>query len=68
MTGLRIYDFGGELRERAVGLAYRFGITIYDAAYVALAMIRNATLYTADKEVVLKAQLTNVKHLSEMSS
>jgi len=60
------YDFDGELREKAVELAYRFGITIYDAAYVALAVIRNAPLYTADKEVVVKAQLTNVKYLPEI--
>jgi len=44
------YDFEGELREKAVELAYRFGITIYDAAYVALAVIRDASLYTANKE------------------
>ncbi|MEM1976941.1 MAG: type II toxin-antitoxin system VapC family toxin [Nitrososphaerota archaeon] len=61
------YDFDGELREKAVELAYRFGITIYDAAYVALAVIRDAFLYTANKEVVVKAQLTNVKYLSEIS-
>lgn len=64
--GLIIYDFNEKLREEAVELAYRFGITIYDAAYVALAMMQDATLYTADKEVVLKTQLTNVKHLSEI--
>ena len=61
------YDFDGELREKAVELVYRFGITIYDAAYVALAVIRDAFLYTANKEVVVKAQLTNVKYLSEIS-
>ncbi|MEM0329245.1 MAG: type II toxin-antitoxin system VapC family toxin [Nitrososphaerota archaeon] len=61
------YDFEGELREKAVELAYRFGITIYDAAYVALAVIRDASLYTANKEVVVKAQLTNVKYLSEIA-
>ena len=49
-------------------LAQRFGITVYDAAYVALAAIRNATLYTADKEVVMKVSSENVKHLSEVKS
>ena len=42
---ITIYDFKGELASRAVELAYRFGITVYDAAYVALAAIRSATLY-----------------------
>ena len=65
---ITIYDFKGELASRAVELAYRFGITIYDAAYVALAAMRNATLYTADKEVVVKVSSENVKHLSEVKA
>ena len=65
---ITIYDFKGELASRAVELAYRFGITVYDAAYVALAAIRNATLYTADKEVVMKVSSENVKHLSEVKA
>ena len=65
---ITIYDFKGELASRAVELAYRFGITVYDEAYVALAAIRNATLYTADKEVVMKVSSENVKHLSEVKA
>ena len=65
---ITIYDSKGELASRAVELAYRFGITVYDAAYVALAAIRNATLYTADKEVVMKVSSENVKHLSEVKA
>ena len=65
---ITIYDFKGELASRAVELAYRFGITVYAAAYVALAAIRNATLYTADKEVVVKVSSENVKHLSEVKA
>ena len=65
---ITIYDFKGELASRAVELAYRFGITVYDAAYVSLAAIRNATLYTADKEVVMKVSSENVKHLSEVKA
>ena len=60
------YEFKGELLERAVELAYKFGIPLYDAVYVSLAVLQNATLYTADKEVVAKVPLTNVKHLSEV--
>ena len=65
---ITIYDFKGELASRAVELAYRFGITVYDAAYVALAAMRNATLYTPDKEVVVKVSSENVKHLSEVKA
>ena len=65
---ITIYDFKGELASRAVELAYRFGITVYDAAYVALAAIRSAILYTANKEVVVKVSSENVKHLSEVKA
>lgn len=64
--GIKIYDFRGELRENSIELAYRYGITVYDAAYIALAILQNATLYTADKEVVVKIPSPNVKHLSEV--
>lgn len=66
--GIITYDFRGELREKAVELAYRFGITIYDASYVALALLQDAVLYTADKEVVMKTMLANVKHISEVGT
>ena len=65
--GITTYDFRGELQGKSIELAYRFGITVYDAAYVALAILHNATLYTADKEVVTKVLSTSVKHLSEIT-
>ena len=64
--GISLYDFEGQLRDTSIELAYRFGITVYDAAYVALAVIQDAVLYTADKEVVAKTSLENIKHLSEI--
>ena len=63
-----IHEFKGEVASRAVEIAYTYGITVYDAAYVALAMMRDATLYTANKEVVAKVSAENVKHLSEVSN
>ncbi|MEM4220557.1 MAG: type II toxin-antitoxin system VapC family toxin [Candidatus Caldarchaeum sp.] len=65
--GVTTIDFVSELKDKSVETAYRFGITVYDAAYVALALIYDATLFTADEEVVLKTQLPNVKHLSEIN-
>ncbi|MCX8193642.1 MAG: type II toxin-antitoxin system VapC family toxin [Nitrososphaeria archaeon] len=64
--GIKIYDFRGELRDNSIELAYRYGVTVYDAAYIALAILQNATLYTSDKEVVAKIPSPNVKHLSEV--
>ncbi len=65
--GIITYDFRGDLRDKSIEIAYRFGVTIYDASYIALAVLQNATLYTADKEVVAKTTLTSVKHISEVT-
>ncbi|RLG09255.1 MAG: hypothetical protein DRN68_02050 [Thaumarchaeota archaeon] len=42
----------------------RKGITIYDASYVALALIEGINLYTADERLLTKTQgLKITKHL-----
>jgi len=44
----------------------RKGITIYDASYVALALIEEADLYTADEKLLMKTRdLRIVKHLKD---
>ncbi|MEM0482953.1 MAG: type II toxin-antitoxin system VapC family toxin [Nitrososphaerota archaeon] len=62
----RVYDFKGELATNAIETAYEAGITVYDGAYVALAEMEGATLYTADEQVVIKVSTDYVKHLSEI--
>ncbi len=58
----------GEYAEKTVVYAMRKGITIYDAAYVALADILGATLYTADEKLLTKTSNTGfVKHISLFS-
>src|SRR5947209_616322 len=46
-AGLLTVPLFGEYAERTVAIASRFDLTIYDAAYVALADIADCTLYTA---------------------
>jgi predicted nucleic acid-binding protein len=64
---ITLYDFSGDYAEQSLELAYRIGITLYDAAYVALARLRGGVLYTADMELVAKAASGDVRHLSEFS-
>lgn len=52
--GITVYDFEGEYTYKAVETAYAYGLSMYDAAYVALALLYDATLHTADREVVAK--------------
>ena len=51
-AGLLTVPLFGGYAERTVAIASRFDLTIYDAAYVALAEIADCTLYTADEQLV----------------
>ncbi len=62
--GFTLYDLNNELKRRTLQLAHSKNITIYDAAYVALAMYRDTILYTADNELVEKFPDT-VKHIRD---
>ena len=62
---LEIYQFSSQLADETVQAAFQFGITAYDATYVALALIRRGILYTADGDLVAKVSNDAVKHLSE---
>jgi len=62
---LVLHPFEEQLIDAATELAFRFGVTVYDAAYVALAVMRRGVLYTADGEVVARVSSDNVRHLSE---
>ncbi len=54
-----------EVSELAVNFAYKFGITVYDAAYLAIAEKEKAPFYTADEKLLLKIETENVKHIRE---
>lgn len=49
--GIGIEHIGTELIGRTVGIAYSYGVTVYDAAFVALAEQLKADLITVDVEL-----------------
>src|SRR2546428_7033902 len=51
-AGLLTVPLFGEYAERTVAIASRFDLTIYDAAYVALADIADCTLFTAHERLL----------------
>lgn len=55
-----------EWMSQAVMLAYDYGLTVYDASYVALANHLNCLLYTADSKLLQKIKLGSVKHIDQM--
>lgn len=63
---LALHQLSGELAKRAVELAFRKGITVYDASYVALADTLDTVLYTADERLLRKVGMHKlVKHVAE---
>jgi predicted nucleic acid-binding protein len=51
--------------RRAVELAFNYGITFYDATYVALAETEETTLYTADEKLIAKVSSKSVTHIRD---
>jgi len=52
--GFDIWEPRGRVYEEVARTSLRYDISIYDAAYVGLALHLHATLYTADEELVEK--------------
>lgn len=63
--GIELHSLKGKLADRAVEIAVEKGITVYDAAYVALAQELGTVLYTADEELIGKiGDLKILLHIS----
>ncbi len=59
-----LYRLEGEHAAKTVEIAMRKGVTVYDAAYIALAMLLDSSLFTADKRLLRKtSDLNVVKHI-----
>ncbi|MCE4602212.1 MAG: type II toxin-antitoxin system VapC family toxin [Desulfurococcales archaeon] len=55
---ITLYDMEGDYSATTVMVAMRKGLTVYDASYVALAIDKKATLYTADGKTVSRKSPT----------
>ena len=62
---IALYDLVGGVAERAIEIAMRRGVTVYDAAYVALAYELDAVLYTADERLLRRVGRERVAHIAE---
>jgi len=56
------------LLSKANFYAQKYDLTIYDASYIAVAKINNATLITADEKMAKKTNLKFVKTIKESSN
>lgn len=59
----------GEIINSAIELSYKHGVTVYDAIYVALANLIDATFVTADGKLYDKIkELSFVKFIADMKT
>ncbi|MDG6938448.1 MAG: type II toxin-antitoxin system VapC family toxin [Nitrososphaerota archaeon] len=65
---LALHPVLGEMAEVSATAAVDLGITLYDAAYVALAKTMGRKMYTADEKLLAKAaKVKEVTHIEEYS-
>ena len=61
-----LYPLRGNYASRAVEVAFKNDITIYDASYIALAIIRNTQMYTADEKLMRKLKHRYQKYVKSI--
>jgi len=61
-----LYPLRGEYADRVVEVACRNGVTIYDASYIALAVIKNTHMYTADRKLIRRLKPEYQKHVKSI--
>ncbi len=54
----------GELAERCVENSLKYGISIYDSAYLSLGVVRDVPVYTADQGLINKVRHRSLMHIS----
>ena len=63
-----LYPLRGEYAAKTVKTAHKNRVTIYDAAYIALAIMKNTHLYTADIKLIEKLQSKYSRYVKSLES
>ena len=64
-----LYPLKGEYAEKTLEVAFKNDVTVYDASYIALAVIKGTRMYTADEKLMKKLKkgyLKYVKNIKEI--
>ena len=48
---IELYPLEGEYCDKTIQVAFENKVTVYDAAYVALAVVKDTLMYTADEKL-----------------
>ena len=65
-----LYPLLGDLKTVCLKLAYLYGLTVYDASYLALGELLSSDVYTADRKFIEKTKKGEgvLRHIGEYSS
>jgi len=64
--GFESWRLNGRLKDETVRASSKYDVTMYDASYIALAILLRVPFYTADDELLSKvARLKIAKHVRE---
>lgn len=61
-----LYPLRGAYTEKTLEVAFENDITVYDASYIALAMIKNTYTYTADEKLIKRLKKEYLKHVKNI--
>ena len=61
---LWLFPLEGDYAEACVDNSLRYGISMYDSAYVSLGIARDYTVYTADRRLIEKVDHEALRHIS----
>jgi len=67
---MALYPLLGDLKTICLTLAYLYGLTVYDASYLALGKLLSGDVYTADGKFIEKTKKGEValRHIGEYSA
>jgi predicted nucleic acid-binding protein len=63
--GFDVFNMNTTFAKNTVKIAKKYDITIYDASYVALALMIGSKFYTADEKLIADVKLPFVRHIKE---
>jgi predicted nucleic acid-binding protein len=61
---LWLLPFMGEFAEKSVENSLRYGISVYDSAYLSLGVVRDIPVYTADQRLIDRVRHRSLVHIS----
>ena len=61
-----LYPLKGKYAEETLKIMYNNDITVYDASYLALAVLNNTHFYTADRKLIKKLKKEYLKYVKSI--